>query len=171
MDSLSIIHKRYKELYINFCLIYVCKSGASTNNLRVSLTLNLSHHFNFLSRYPRERYLDESSAEDFTQKWPTFVDMTGFQNADDGNIRKTLDFIINGCLKDGSKLNTSLQNKRYPWIVYFLEFSEDDCIRELLLIFTRCVSWKSNYVNVNCITNKIKNCFIFNSITNKIKIV
>nr|XP_022334920.1 uncharacterized protein LOC111131601 isoform X2 [Crassostrea virginica] len=65
-----------------------------------------------LTRYPKTRYLDESSVEDFTQKWPTFVDMMGFQNAGDEGVRKILDSIINGCFKDGTKLNTSLRNKR-----------------------------------------------------------
>ena len=64
-------------------------------------------------RYPKTRYLDESSVEDLTLEWPTFVDMTGFQNADDEDVKKTLDFVINGCIKDGTKLNTSLRNQRY----------------------------------------------------------
>ena len=43
-------------------------------------------------RYPKTRYLDESSVEDLTLEWPTFVDMTGFQNADDEDVKKNLGF-------------------------------------------------------------------------------
>lgn len=64
----------------------------------------------FPPRYPKERYLDGSD-EDLTLNWPIFEDMTGFQNADHEKIRKLLDNIINGRIKDGAKLNTTLQNK------------------------------------------------------------
>ena len=64
-------------------------------------------------RYPKTKYLDESSVEDFTQKWPTFVDMTGFQNDGAEDVKQTLEFVINGCFKDGARLNTSLRNQRY----------------------------------------------------------
>ena len=73
------------------------------------------------------------SIEDFTQKWPTFVDMMGFQNVGDEGVRKILDSIINGCFKDGTKLNTSLRIQRYNAITYHRKFSYDDYFSPFIL--------------------------------------
>lgn len=119
-------------------------------------------------RYPKTKYLDESSVEDFTQKWPTFVDMTGFQNAGDEDVKKTLDFVINGCFKDGTKLNTSLRNKRYNEMnlssnfilgfTYLNSFMQDkyhQCATYLFEHAAFYVYMKENYFVVDMINRKV----------------
>ncbi|XP_065942793.1 uncharacterized protein [Magallana gigas] len=63
-----------------------------------------------LTRYPKEKYVTEDKCLKY--KYPTLVDMMGFQNAGDDVVKKTLDLIFNGCLKDGTKLSTENQNQR-----------------------------------------------------------
>lgn len=46
-------------------------------------------------------------------KYPTLVDMIGFQNTDDLVVRKTLDLVFNGRLQDEIKLNLEAQDQRY----------------------------------------------------------
>lgn len=63
-----------------------------------------------LYRYPKEKYVTEDQS--LTYQYPTLVDMMGFQNAGDDVVKKTLDLIFNGCLKDKTKLSKGNQNHR-----------------------------------------------------------
>lgn len=45
--------------------------------------------------------------------YPTILDMTGFQNTDDENVRETLEMILEGRVKDGTKLNSKGRSQRY----------------------------------------------------------
>uniref|UniRef100_A0A8W8HVN6 Uncharacterized protein n=1 Tax=Magallana gigas TaxID=29159 RepID=A0A8W8HVN6_MAGGI len=63
-----------------------------------------------LTRYPKEKYVTEDQC--LIYQYPTLVDMMGFQNAGDDVVKKTLDLIFNGCLKDKTKLSKGNQNQR-----------------------------------------------------------
>lgn len=63
-----------------------------------------------LTRYPKEKYVTEDN--NLKYHYPTLVDMTGFQNAGNEVVKKTMDLIFNGCLKDGTKLSKENQNQR-----------------------------------------------------------
>lgn len=63
-----------------------------------------------LKRLSKEKYVTEGKCLKY--KYPTLVDMMGFQNAGDDVVKKTLDLIFNGCLKDGTKLSKENQNQR-----------------------------------------------------------
>lgn len=59
-------------------------------------------------RYPKEKYMQNTALN-----YPTFVDMIGFQNANNKFVQKILDLVFNGWLKDGTKLNLEELNQRY----------------------------------------------------------
>lgn len=63
----------------------------------------------FLS-YPKEKYVTENN--NLKYQYPTLVDMIGFQNSGDQVVKRTLDLVFNGCLKDGTKLSVEKQDRK-----------------------------------------------------------
>lgn len=56
---------------------------------------------------------NENNADALNYKYPTLVDMVGFQNANDVNTRGNLGFVFNGCIEEGTRLNIDAPNQRY----------------------------------------------------------
>lgn len=65
-----------------------------------------------LTRYSKEKYLKTCNMDALNYCYPTILDMTGFQNTDDENVRETLEMILEGRVKDGTKLNSKGRSQR-----------------------------------------------------------
>lgn len=63
-------------------------------------------------RYSKEKYLKTCNMDALNYCYPTILDMTGFQNTDDENVRETLEMILEGRVKDGTKLNSKGRSQR-----------------------------------------------------------